>query len=212
MMHDESPTRDSLIAKLRDPADAQAWQEFMVIYEPLVYRLVRNKGLQDADARDVCQEVFGAVARAVDRWQPDPARGTFRGWLYTIARNLCINFLTRRERLTEGSGDPGTLDLLAAVPASDPEASQAFDAEYRRRLFRWAAEQVREEFKPNTWRAFWQTAVDERPATAVAAALGITTGAVYIARSRVIARLRQRIEALGDETAARIGGNDGRPD
>ncbi len=211
-MHDEPPTRDTLIAKLRDPADAHAWREFMEIYEPLVYRLARNKGLQDADAQDICQEVFRAVARAVDRWEPDPARGAFRGWLYTIARNLCINFLTRRDRFTEGSGDSRMLDVLAAVPASDPGASLTFDAEYRRRLFRWAAEQVKGEFNPNTWRAFWQTAVDERPATTVAAEIGMSTGAVYIARSRVISRLRRRIEELGDETAARIGGSDDLPD
>jgi RNA polymerase sigma factor (sigma-70 family) len=211
-MSDNPTTRNTLIAKLHDPADAHAWREFLEIYEPLVYRLARNKGLQHADAQDVCQDVFRAVARAVDRWEPDAARGAFRGWLYTIARNLCINFLTRRDRFVEGSGDCRTLDFLASIPASEPGASFAFDTEYRRRLFRWAAEQVKGEFTPNTWQAFWQTAVDERPATLVAAELGMTTGAVYIARSRVISRLRRRIEELGDETAARIGGNDDLPD
>ncbi len=211
-MHDIPPTRATLIAKLRDPADVHAWREFLAIYEPFIYRLARNKGLQDADARDLSQEVFRAVARAIDRWEADPARGAFRGWLFTIARNLCINFLTRRDRFAAGSGDSRTLDVLAAVPASDASASDTFDAEYRQRLFRWAAEEVKGEFAPNTWRAFWQTAVDDQPAATVAADLGMTTGAVYIARSRVIARLRRRIEALGDETAARIGGNDGLPD
>jgi RNA polymerase sigma factor (sigma-70 family) len=212
MMHDAPPTRDTLIAKLRDPADVQAWREFLAIYEPLVYRLARNKGLQDADARDLCQEVFRAVARAVDRWEPDPARGAFRGWLFTIARNLCINFLSRKDRITEGSGDSRNLDLLAAIPAGDAPSSIDFDAEYRRRLFHWAAGQVKKEFAPNTWRAFWLTAVDDQPATSVAADLGMSTGAVYVARSRVIARLRRRIEELGDETAARIGENDALPD
>lgn len=204
-------TRNTLIAKLRDPADAHAWREFLAIYEPLVYRLARHKGLQDADARDLCQEVFRAVVRAIDRWEPDAARGSFRGWLFTIARNLCINYLTRRDRLAEGSGDSRTIDLLADVAAEDP-ASAVFDAEYRRRLFRWAAEQVKGEFTHNTWRAFWQTAVENRAVAAVAAELGMSAGAVYVARSRVIARLRQRIEQLGDETAARIGGDDGRAD
>jgi RNA polymerase sigma-70 factor (ECF subfamily) len=210
-MDDVPLTRQTLIAKLRDPADAHAWREFLALYEPLVYRLARNKGLQDADARDVCQEVFRAVSRAIDRWEPDSGRGTFRGWLFTIARNLCVNALTRRDPFAAGAGDTRNLDLLAEIPAADPDASAEFDAEYRRRLFRWAAEQVKGEFAPNTWRAFWLTAVEQRPAAAVSGELGMTAGAVYIARSRVLARLRQRIEQLGDDTAARIGGDDGCP-
>src|SRR6516162_757954 len=109
-MDDAPATRHTLIAKLRDPADAHAWREFLALYEPLVYRLARNKGLQDADARDVCQEVFRAVSRAIDRWEPDSGRGTFRGWLFTIARNLCVNALTRRDPFAAGAGDTRNLD------------------------------------------------------------------------------------------------------
>ena len=77
-----------------------------------------------------------------------------------------------------------------------------FEAEYRRRLFRWAADEVQGEFAPSTWQAFWLTAVEGRPPADVAAELGLSVGAVYIARSRVLARLRQRIEQLGDEAAS----------
>jgi RNA polymerase sigma-70 factor (ECF subfamily) len=209
---DAPPTRNTLIAKIRDPANAHAWGEFIAIYEPLVYRLARRKGLQDADARDLSQEVFHSVARAIDRWSPDTARGPFRAWLFTIARNLCINFLSRRGAAAIGPGDTANLDRLAAIPATDPAASATFDEEYRQRAFRWAAAQVKEEFAPNTWLAFWQTAVEDRPVATVAAELGMSPGAVYVARSRVIARLRKRIEELGDETAARIGGDRGRQD
>lgn len=207
-MDDAPATRHTLIVKLRDPGDAAAWREFVGLYEPLVYRVARAKGLQDADAHDLCQEVFRAVARAVDRWEPDPSRGTFRGWLFTIARNLAINFLARQGRHPRGSGDTAALDLLGEVPAGDPDTSAEFDAEYRRRLFRWAADQVKEEFAPRTWQAFWRTAVDNAPVAEVAADLGMTAGAVYVARSRVLARLRQRIEQLGDETADQIAGTD----
>jgi RNA polymerase sigma-70 factor (ECF subfamily) len=193
-------TRHSLILKLRDPADAGAWCEFVALYEPRVYRLARRKGLQDADARDLCQEVLCTVARAIDRWDPDPNRGTFRGWLSHLARNLLINFLTRQHQ-PRGSGASSMQQLLDAQPAPDPFATALFETEYRRRVFRWAAEEVRGEFTPATWQAFWQTAVGEKSPKEVAAALGISVGAVYIARSRILARLRRRIEQLGEDAA-----------
>ena len=200
---DEPPaTRRSLIVKLRDPADTDAWCEFVTLYEPLIYRLARRKGLQDADARDLCQEVFRTVAQAIERWDLDPARGSFRGWLSRIARNLLVNFLTRRPYRLRGSGSTSVQDLLEAQPAQDPSATALFEAEYRRRLFRWAADQARGEFATTTWQAFWQTAVEGRPPRDVAAELGLSVGAVYIARSRVLARLRRRIEQRGDEASA----------
>lgn len=197
---DEPPvTRRSLIVKLRDPAETNAWREFVAIYEPLIYRLARRKGLQDADAHDLGQEVFRAVAGAVERW--DPTRGSFRGWLSRIARNLLINFLTRRQFQFRGSGATSVQDLLEAQPAADPSATALFEAEYRRHLFHRAAEEVRGQFAPSTWQAFWQTAVEDRPPDEVAADLKLSVGAVYVARSRVLARLRRRIEQLGDEPA-----------
>jgi RNA polymerase sigma-70 factor (ECF subfamily) len=196
---DQTPvTRASLIIKLRDPGDEDAWSEFVALYDPLVYRLARRKGLQDADARDLCQEVFRTVAQAVDRWEP--GRGSFRGWLSRIARNLLINFLTRANPHLRGTGGTSVMELLEAQPAADSSASAIFETEYQRRLFQWAADQVRGEFTPSTWQAFWLTAVEDRAPSQVASELGLSVGAVYIARSRVLARLKRRIEKLGEET------------
>ncbi len=193
-MNDSPATRHSLIIKLRNPADATAWTEFLAIYEPLVYRLARLKGLQHADANDLCQEVFQAVARSIHGWEP--GRGSFRGWLSRIARNLLINFLTRRQDQPRGSGSTSVRERLdaQAAPEVDPSATLLFEAEYQRRLFRWAAQEVRGEIAPATWQAFWQTALEERPPVQVASELGLSVGAVYVARCRVLARIKQRVE------------------
>src|SRR3954447_7325197 len=104
-------TRYSLLIRIQDAQNHAAWVEFVDLYEPLIYRLARRKGLQDADARDLCQEVFRRVAQAIDRWNLDPARGSFRGWLSRIARNLLVNFLARRPYRLRGSGSTSVQDL-----------------------------------------------------------------------------------------------------
>src|SRR5437868_6129671 len=112
----EPTTRRSLVLRLRNLEDEAAWAEFVQLYEPLVYRLARNKGLQDADAQDLCQDVFRAVSSAIDRWDPDPAKGSFRGWLFRIARNLLVNFLVAQGRRPRGSGRTSVHEMLEARP------------------------------------------------------------------------------------------------
>jgi RNA polymerase sigma-70 factor (ECF subfamily) len=201
----EPTTRHSLVLRLRNPADEAAWAEFVGIYEPLVYGLARRKGLQDADARDLCQEVFRAVAGAIERWDPDPAKGKFRAWLFRIARNLLVNFFTDQRRHPRGTGSTSVQELLEARPTSDAQSEAEFAAEFKRQAFRWAAEQVKHEFTDSTWQAFWKTGVENRSVPQTARELGLSTGAVYIARSRVLARLRQRVEELSEESGVFIG-------
>jgi RNA polymerase sigma-70 factor (ECF subfamily) len=202
----EPTTRRSLVLRLRNPDDDAAWAEFVEVYEPLIYRLARNKGLQDSDAQDLCQEVFRAVAGAVERWDPDPAKGRFRAWLFRIARNLVLKALAAQRRQPTGSGSTSVQDLLEAQPAADPRAAAEFAAEFRRRAFRWAAEQVQDEFTASTWQAFWRTGVENQPVAQVARELGLTPGAVYVARSRVLARLRDRVEQLTEDSGLDAGG------
>jgi RNA polymerase sigma-70 factor (ECF subfamily) len=195
-MHESPTTRPSLLLRLRDPADDQAWVEFVDLYAPLIRRVARRGGLQDADAADLEQEVFRAVAGAINRYDPDPARGSFRGWLLRIARNLLLNSLAARRRHPPAGGGTDMVALLEALPDPTGEDSAVFEAEYRRRTFEWAAHQVREEFRPATWQAFWRTAVDAEEPALVAAGIGLTVGAVYVARSRVLARIRAKVEEI----------------
>jgi len=189
-------TRLSLLVRIRDPRDERAWTEFLAIYTPLVYRLARQKGLQDADADDLVQEVFRAVAGAIERWSPDPERGSFRGWLFKIARNLIINLLARQGRQPRGTGDIAVGRLLEEQPAPSDEASAVFELEYRRQLFHWAVEQVRSEVHASTWQAFWRTGVENEKPGDVAESLMMTVGAVYVAKNRVVARIKRTIEQV----------------
>ncbi len=193
-------TRHSLLVRICDPQNEPAWDEFVEIYEPLIYRLARRKGLQHADASDLTQDVLTTVASAISRWNPDPARGSFRAWLSTIARNMAINLLKSEQRRPRGSGDTQIKQWLNEQAEPDGEMSALFDHEYRRELFRAAARVVCDQFQENTWQAFWRTCVEGKEIKRVAIELGISVGNVYVARSRVIARLRTHIEKLQNDT------------
>ncbi len=189
-------TRVSLLLRLRDSHDHEAWVEFVSLYESVIYRLLRRHGLQDADAREVMQEVLLAVSRSVDRWDPDRDRGSFRGWLRRVARNLVINWVKRGQRHVPATGDSGLQAMLDRLPdPAEPESAE-FDHELRRALFQRAAEQVREEVQPATWQAFWRMAVEGATPAETARQLGMSAGAVRVAKCRVLARLQVAVREL----------------
>jgi RNA polymerase sigma-70 factor (ECF subfamily) len=198
-MDDEPATSPSLLIRIRDRGDHLAWSQFVDLYQPLIRGFARKHGLQEADAADLTQEVLRAVTLAIERLDYDPRRGSFRGWLFTVVRNKLRNFLESRRHQVQGSGDTGVQESLNEQPTPIDGPEEEWDREYERRLFAWAAEQVRGTVQEATWQAFWQTAVDGKSGQEAARCLNLTVAAVYLAKSRVMAKLKEQIRQLQGE-------------
>lgn len=182
--------------KLQSADSSQHWDEFVAIYHSVIYRTARKQGLGHEDASEVTQEVLTRVTKSIDRWEHDPQRGQFRGWLYRITKNLSIDFLRKANRRPMTGRDSELFKSIEDKHGRDNE----FDRQLERQIFRLVANRIQGQFKPHTWQAFWQTAVEARPVEEVAAELGLSRGAVYIARSRIMARLKQEVQNTLNET------------
>jgi RNA polymerase sigma factor (sigma-70 family) len=194
--------RASLLNGIKDSANADAWREFVRQYGPVVYGFARKRGLQDADAADITQEVLRSVSRYIGKMEYDPARGTFRGWLYTVTRNKVFNFLASRRNRPSGSGGWVNQERLDALPDDSSHPDGEWELQHRRLVSARAMVLIKHAFHVNTWKAFWGTAVEGRRAVDVGAELGMAPGAVYVAKCRVRARLRdevRRLEAEADQ-------------
>ncbi|XZE54088.1 RNA polymerase sigma factor [Planctomycetaceae bacterium SH139] len=192
-------TRASLLLRMRDPANVAAWDQFLELYAPAIYRTARNLGLQAADADDVVQEVLAAVAQSVSDWIDRQDRGPFRAWLFRMARNKAIDYLTRRKHRVWAIGGEEAAQLMNEVAAAADIPSQV-DAEICREIFGRAAELVRSKFSETTWQSFHRTTILGEPIQQVASQLGVSVGSIYIARSRVMKRLREAVKSLEERS------------
>lgn len=179
--------------RLPGGADRDAWERFVAVYAPFLHRYARRRGVDEASAGDLVQQILLRVHRGVASWEPRVDGPRFRNWLMTVARNQTITFRRQLERQRAIGGSAAQLALDAAVAPHDESADER---EYRREVLLWAAAQVRGDVQPQTWQAFWLTAVEGRPCSEVAAELALPIGSVYAARSRLMKRIRDQIEAL----------------
>lgn len=186
-------TRSTLLVRIKNPDDHASWVEFVDLYMPLLHSYAVRIGFQDADAADAAQETLLRVAQAIYDGSYHREKGTFRGWLLTILRNNLRSLVAKTKRQPVGSGDTDTYRLLQALP--DREELDVWEEEYRTRMFHWAAKKTQPLFQTSTWSAFWKTTVENQSVASVASDLGITVGAVYIARSRVLSKIREAIES-----------------
>jgi RNA polymerase sigma-70 factor (ECF subfamily) len=179
----------SLLQQLRRSGDARAWQRFVELYTPLLFRWGKRLGLQDQDAADLAQDVLILLVQKLPEFEYDRQR-SFRAWLWTVTQN---KWRENRRRLRSVQANPS--DALAELADSDPALVQV-QAEYDQYLAARALQIMRSEFQPTTWQACWEVVARGRPVAEVAAELHMSVGAVYVARSRVLQRVRQVLHEL----------------
>lgn len=187
-------TRHSLIVRLKDSRNDLAWTEFVCAYEPFLTRLVRKQGTPDRHVADVTQQLLIAIAKSVEGWKPDGKAASFRRWLGCVARNVVIKFMVREKKHVTGEG--GSDFLKALTETIDPSIDAELQRQYEQELILWAAERVRSEFRESSWRAFWETEIVGRSIADVSEDLGVSSGSVYMSRSRIFARIRAIIEEV----------------
>jgi len=186
----------SLLQRLRNlarsEAAAGAWSEFVELYTPVLYSWASRLGLQPADAADLVQDVFVILVRKLPEFQYDSGK-SFRAWLKTVLMNRWRDGEKRAAVASQHTGHPALAE--ANVLGQTPELEEA---EYRELLVRRALEMMQREFRPATWKACWEQVVQGRSAAEVAGELGLSVNAVYVARSRVLRRLREYLDQLLD--------------
>jgi RNA polymerase sigma factor (sigma-70 family) len=198
MSGDESAlhTRPSLLLRIRDGADADAWRTFMTIYAPIVYRYACRHGLQDADAADLSQEVMGKVSRAIRTFEYLPERGRFRDWLFTIVRQrLTLHYecVARRHEQLISSGE---LEYLRQSPEyPDADWSDEFNAQ----VLEVALDRARPHFEPSTWRAFERVWLENLSVAETAHELCQPIDFIYYAKSRVLKRVREEVQEIVED-------------
>jgi RNA polymerase sigma-70 factor (ECF subfamily) len=198
-MNYSEPTRHSLILRIRDTENQAAWQEFVEIYKPLIQRIAVKLGMQPADAVDATQEVLLHLTNVVDQWNSQNGAGSFRGWLYRVSRNVMIRWMRGHDLNAIGSGHSDVHSLIEDEASFDPQEIEVVDIEYQRQIFAQAAQNIRPHFQNKTWQAFWLTVVEQKPVVEVGRQIEMSTGAIYVSRSRVMNRLRQEAKRLVDD-------------
>ena len=185
-------TPPTLLARLRDPADRAAWERLVALYTPLLYGWGRRRGLSAADAADLVQDVLTVVVRQIPEFEYDPGR-SFRAWLRKVAFHKFHDL--RRDRVPL----PLSPDELTRTAAATDVDACFEEAEYRRYLVRRALEAMQRDFAETTWKACLLAVTTPRTAASIGAELGLSEGAVYAAKFRVLRRLREELAGLDED-------------
>lgn len=191
-------TSETLIAKVCDPDDREAWERFEQLYRPVIYRIARTRGMQHSDALDLVQQVLMAVAGAINEYEKRGEGPSFRKWIGRVTRNAILKAITRGPR-DKAVGGSAILDVLHEVASSNAPIETLIETEYQRELYARASAKVRKDVSEIIWLAFEITVLQGKSIDQAAAQLDLSVGSVYAARSRVMRRLRDQVLRLEND-------------
>ncbi|MEX0701418.1 MAG: sigma-70 family RNA polymerase sigma factor [Planctomycetales bacterium] len=190
-------TNLSLLLRIRDPRDAEAWILFVELYVPAILGYCARRGIQDSDARDIVQDVLAKVTSAIRTFEYDPERGRFRNWLGILTRNAIAKHVAREPRAVRGQGG----DARPAVESLDGEVDPVWVDEFNQQILSTALARIRDEFTAENWTAFDLVWEQRLPAAEAAARLHRTAGWVYKTKFRILRRLKSEVLFLASDCA-----------
>lgn len=190
-------TRPSLLLRVRDFQNQEAWDEFFALYGPLVLRVLRRIGVSQQDALDLVNDVLVIVVRRIGTFEFDPTK-SFRAWLKTVTRNRAYRFFLQQKRRPRPSGGTSHAMAIQETPADDSSENELIEAEWRKRRLEMAIDKVRHEVTSEAWEVFELLVVQELPPADVGRRLGMKPGALYTAKCRILKKLRQAAEEIDE--------------
>lgn len=190
-------TRQSLLLQAQAGDDA-GWRGLTDLYRPLILGWLNRQGVPERDREDLAQDTLIAVFKYLPDFRHSGNRGAFRAWLRTVVCRRASDYWRSRGPSTLTAGDSSVAEVLKQVedPASD--LNRDWDEAHDRYVLRCLLNLVESEFEPTTLKAFRRLAIDGASGVKVAQELGITSAAAYVAKSRVLQRIRQEAEGLID--------------
>jgi RNA polymerase sigma-70 factor (ECF subfamily) len=184
----------SLIQRLQQGSDQMSWNQLLSIYKPLIWGWLRRHNTPLQDAEDLTQDTLAIVVKELPKFKHNGQKGAFRAWL----RNITANRLRVYWRGNKGQSATDWQNFADQLEDDSSELAQEWDRQHDSFLLRKLLEQMEEEFETKTVKAFRRVALEGIKAEQVAEETGMSVVAVYIAKSRVLRRLREVAQVLID--------------
>jgi RNA polymerase sigma factor (sigma-70 family) len=179
-----SRTRSTLLEQIRDLDDAQGWEQFDAIYRPMIFRYARDRGLSLDQAEELAQDCMTALVERIQRFQ---RRASFRGWLRGLVDHKVADQLRKRPPERQGV----TRDF-SRPQEREKTPAEIWERQWNRAHLLRCLDRVRAEVSEHTYRAFELYVIEEKPVAEISRLLGLTPNQVYVAKSRVMARIEER--------------------